>query len=49
MSENTSLEQYSLLDDFAWATPVWRPFVQSAANAPADTQESQQQNAERSH
>lgn len=49
MFENTSLEQFSTLDDFASVTPVWRPFVQHAEREPADTQASQQQAAERSH
>ncbi|WP_201303904.1 hypothetical protein [Burkholderia sp. 8Y] len=35
MFENMSLEQFSMLDDFAPTAPVWRPFVQPApANAP---------------
>ncbi|KND56739.1 hypothetical protein BSCH_01050c [Candidatus Paraburkholderia schumanniana] len=49
MFENTSLDQFSALDDFASVTPVWRPFVQHAPHAPATEQESQQQNGECSH
>ncbi|MDR5775386.1 hypothetical protein P9250_13145 [Caballeronia sp. LP006] len=29
MFENTSLEQYSVLEELASVTPVWRPFVES--------------------
>jgi hypothetical protein len=49
MFENISLEQFSALDDFAWATPVWRPFVQRESHVPAVSQESQQQTAECAH
>lgn len=31
MFDNTSLEQFSMLDDFAPSAPVWRPFVQPAS------------------
>ncbi|WP_250473715.1 hypothetical protein [Caballeronia sp. GAFFF1] len=31
MFDNTSLEQFSMLDDFAPTAPVWRPFVQPAS------------------
>ncbi|WP_248322477.1 hypothetical protein [Caballeronia sp. Sq4a] len=31
MFDNTSLEQFSMLDDFAPTAPVWRPFVEPAS------------------
>lgn len=49
MSENASLDQFSLLDELPFVTPVWRPFVQHAAHAPARAQDAKQETAERSH
>ncbi|SAL58590.1 hypothetical protein AWB71_03197 [Caballeronia peredens] len=42
MFENTSLDQFSALDIFPSVTPVWRPFVQRAAQVPEVSQETQQ-------
>ncbi|MDR5857555.1 hypothetical protein P9239_01860 [Caballeronia sp. LZ062] len=40
MFDDTSFEQYSMLDDFALTAPVWRPFVQPAsADAPKSAQD----------
>jgi hypothetical protein len=50
MFENTSLDQFSALEELSAVTPVWRPFVQQTArNVPADSQETQQQRADCSH
>ncbi|SPB13423.1 hypothetical protein NOV72_00721 [Caballeronia novacaledonica] len=49
MFENTSLDQFSLLDELPTLTPVWHPFTQNAARKPAVAQETQQENTERSH
>jgi hypothetical protein len=32
MNENTPLEQFSALDDWAPAAPVWRPYVPQRAS-----------------
>ncbi|CDY76297.1 hypothetical protein BGLT_05371 [Caballeronia glathei] len=34
MYENTPLEQFSALDDWAPAAPIWRPFVPQSASTP---------------
>ncbi|SAK64915.1 hypothetical protein AWB79_03165 [Caballeronia hypogeia] len=47
MFDNTSLEQFSLLDDFPSATPVWRPFVQQAKRTQAVAEETKQEMEER--
>lgn len=37
MNDNTPLEQFSALDDWAPAQPVWRPYVPKA-ESPIDSQ-----------
>lgn len=44
MPDNTSLEQFSVLDVFPSVTPVWRPFVEPRNNA--RSQEVQREAAE---
>ncbi|SAL14398.1 hypothetical protein AWB66_00553 [Caballeronia telluris] len=34
MNDNTPLEQFSALDDWAPSAPVWRPYVQERASTP---------------
>jgi hypothetical protein len=34
MNDNTPLEQFSALDDWAPSTPVWRPYVQERLGTP---------------
>jgi hypothetical protein len=46
MFDNTSLDQYSLLDELPSSTPVWHPFVE---HAHAAVQETKQDSEERSH
>ncbi|SAL69224.1 hypothetical protein AWB74_03972 [Caballeronia arvi] len=46
MLANNSLDQFSLLDELPFATPVWHPFVQHAEDA---VQETKQETDERSH
>jgi hypothetical protein len=49
MFDNTSLDQFSALEELSSVTPVWRPFVQREAPAPAVKQECTQQTAECHH
>ena len=49
MFENTSLDQFSLLDELPSLTPVWHPFTQHAAHNSTVAKETQQDNTERSH
>jgi hypothetical protein len=42
MLENTTLEQYSVLEELSSLTPVWRPFVNHAD----DVREAQQASEE---
>ena len=46
MFEDTSLDQFSLLDELPSATPVWHPFVEHASAAARETK---QEIEERSH
>ena len=46
MFDNTTLEQYSQLDDFPSVTPVWRPFVQRAGYTSKVAQETKREQAE---
>lgn len=46
MFDNTTPEQYSLLDDFPSVTPVWRPFVQRTADTSRIAQEAKREQAE---
>ncbi|MDR5754106.1 MULTISPECIES: hypothetical protein [unclassified Caballeronia] len=34
MNDNTPLEQFSALDDWAPSAPVWRPYVQERTSMP---------------
>ncbi|MDR5818112.1 MULTISPECIES: hypothetical protein [unclassified Caballeronia] len=49
MFENTSLDQFSALEELSAVTPVWRPFVQQTARVPVVSQESRQESAECAH
>ncbi|WP_250515304.1 hypothetical protein [Caballeronia sp. INDeC2] len=49
MFENTSLDQFSLLDELPTLTPVWHPFTQHATHATDVAEESKQKSTERSH
>jgi hypothetical protein len=49
MFENTSLDQFSLLDELPALTPVWHPFKQHAAHTSTAAQETKQETTERSH
>ncbi|WP_321794044.1 hypothetical protein [Caballeronia sp. J97] len=48
MFDNTSLDQFSLLDELPSVTPVWHPFTQHAARSSAEVQETKE-STERSH
>lgn len=39
MFDNTSLDQFSLLDELPSTTPVWRPFVPHAADTMQDAKQ----------
>jgi hypothetical protein len=49
MFENTSLDQFSLLDELPTLTPVWHPFTQHSAHEPGVAQDTKQDSTERSH
>jgi hypothetical protein len=49
MFENTSLDQFSLLDELPALTPVWHPFTQHAGHTSTVVQETTQETTERSH
>ncbi|SAK90299.1 hypothetical protein AWB77_04968 [Caballeronia fortuita] len=48
MFDNTSLDQFSLLDELPSFTPVWHPFTQHAERTSPVEQESKE-TTERSH
>ncbi|WP_174258067.1 MULTISPECIES: hypothetical protein [Burkholderiaceae] len=50
MFENTSLDQFSLLDELPSLTPVWHPFTQHASHGSDVAHESHEESkTERSH
>ncbi|MDR5783694.1 hypothetical protein QCE63_30215 [Caballeronia sp. LZ065] len=49
MFENTSLDQFSALEELSAVTPVWRPFVDHSAREQAVSQDSQPRSAECAH
>ncbi|SAK62200.1 hypothetical protein AWB76_03200 [Caballeronia temeraria] len=49
MFENTSLDQFSLLDELPTHTPVWHPFTHHTAQSSGVEQEKKQEGTERSH